>query len=683
MAIKSLLVPGVSIPQPDNSWLDGIAKSVGGFIEKKGRDKALVRLADADLGNGSMPAAPAQSQSWLSKLVGGAQPQQGSAAPMTASVGAVDRGPAQGSTFQPFIDTVKTKVTNPFGLAAVAATGRAESGWSPQNAARSWSDPSQSGQSGTAGGVMSWRAERLQNLQNYARSKGENGNGSPSTQAEFFLSEDPTLVDRLNSAQSPQEAQSLMNSAWKFAGYDQPGGETARRMALAQNYYANDFRDGQNGPVAAAPDAQPAVVPAASPAQAPRVAGNVVASLDPSAGIPMPGWAGAMRANVPARPIEAAPQVASSAGQPPAAAQPASAAIRAPVQPAQQAPAILAKGVTPVGRNTVDHGLIQQLLRDPQLNEIGLQLWQQNATGKTSDGWDFVKLDDGTLARANKQTGEVESLGNFASSKKELLSNGKGAFYDSNTGQWITPPAGLGGDDKEYFGTTVPYYDAKGTLHYRQLGKNGEGKDLDFGPGSSAAPNTRTIDTGTELVTLGPGGNEVSRVAKQNQAESFQKTTGTETAKNNVEAKAALPAIETAANQMLSSIDSLANDAYLPKMVGPANSRKWNVSGDSERVQSKIDQIGGQSFLQAYNSLRGAGQITEEEGKRATAAMGRLNIAQNEKDYREALAELRAVVQSGLDRARVKAGVATGDQTTAPAPSENKTSSGVQWSIEK
>lgn len=422
MAIKSLLAPSVSIPQPDNSWLDGIAQSIGGLIQKKGNDKALARLAD--ITGGSMPAQAQQPQSWLSKLVGADQPQQSAGAPMTATVGPVDRGPAQGSTFQPFIDTIRTKVTNPYGLAAVAATGRAESGWSPQNAARSWSDPSQSGQAGTAGGVMSWRAERLQNLRNYARSKGEDGNGSPSTQAEFFLNEDPNLIARLNSAQSPEEAANLMANAWKFAGYDQAGGEAARRRAMTTNYYSQDFRDAGGSPQVQ-PDAQ-AAAPVAnlpSPVNHTNTQGNgtQVASLDPSIGIPLPGWAGPMRANDPARSLDAAaapvapPSVAAVGGDMPVAASQVGNPSAPPLQAARQTGAILAPGVTPVQRGGADINLIQRLLRDPQLNQIGLDLWKANVQGqKASEPWQFITLPDGTLARANQQTGEVMSLGGFS-----------------------------------------------------------------------------------------------------------------------------------------------------------------------------------------------------------------------------------------------------------------------------
>ena len=137
-----------------------------------------------------------------------------------------------------FVNTVKQAgLTNPVGLGAVAAYGNAESKYNPGNVNRTWSDPAESGAAGTSGGIMSWRADRLQNLQRFAAAKGEQGNGSPETQALFLAQEDPTLVPRLNAAKSPQEANQIMAQAWRFAGHDRPGqGEYARREGLTQQY---------------------------------------------------------------------------------------------------------------------------------------------------------------------------------------------------------------------------------------------------------------------------------------------------------------------------------------------------------------------------------------------------------------------------------------------------------------
>ncbi|WP_267361618.1 MULTISPECIES: hypothetical protein [unclassified Methylobacterium] len=64
------------------------------------------------------------------------------------------------------------------------------------------------------------------------------------TQAQFLLQENPRLTQALQNAGSADEAHRLMADAWKFAGYDRPGGENAARLATTQAY-ANSFSDGQ------------------------------------------------------------------------------------------------------------------------------------------------------------------------------------------------------------------------------------------------------------------------------------------------------------------------------------------------------------------------------------------------------------------------------------------------------
>ncbi|MGT2479006.1 hypothetical protein ACU4GR_09105 (plasmid) [Methylobacterium oryzae CBMB20] len=66
-------------------------------------------------------------------------------------------------------------------------------------------------------------------------------------QANFLLQENPQLTRALQNAQSPQEANRLMADAWKFAGYNRPGGENAPRLATTQAY-ANSFGDGGGEP---------------------------------------------------------------------------------------------------------------------------------------------------------------------------------------------------------------------------------------------------------------------------------------------------------------------------------------------------------------------------------------------------------------------------------------------------
>lgn len=79
-----------------------------------------------------------------------------------------------------------------------------------------------------------------------------------------------------------------------------------------------------------------------------------------------------------------------------------------------------------------------------------------------------------------------------------------------------------------------------------------------------------------------------------------------------------------------------------------------------------LDQVKGQNFMTAFQSLKGAGAITETEGTKAEKAQARLDRAQSEKDFDIALKDLKDVVTAGMERARQKAGIKNGDASPTP-----------------
>jgi len=78
--------------------------------------------------------------------------------------------------------------------------------------------------------------------------------------------------------------------------------------------------------------------------------------------------------------------------------------------------------------------------------------------------------------------------------------------------------------------------------------------------------------------------------------------------------------------------------------------RNYIAGTDATDFKVVVDQIGGAAFLQAFESLKGGGQITEVEGKKATDAMARLNRAQSDGEFKTALTDLRKVMSDGLSR---------------------------------
>lgn len=203
--------------------------------------------------------------------------------------------------------------------------------------------------------------------------------------------------------------------------------------------------------------------------------------------------------------------------------------------------------------------------------------------------------------------------------------------------------------------------DSQGNTVLGVLGNDGSFKPVDTG-GVNVSTGVDRVDLGTHFGLLDKrSGQMVGTLPKNNYTPKFDETSGSEDAKRAAAARADLPKVEDNANAILGMIQSLSTDPYLDSMVGPVSGRLPNISGDAARVQSKMDQIGGQAFLQAFETLRGGGQISNVEGERATAALARLNTAQSPQDYRKALDELSAIVRTSLDRARRSAGAGSGN----------------------
>jgi hypothetical protein len=77
---------------------------------------------------------------------------------------------------------------------------------------------------------------------------------------------------------------------------------------------------------------------------------------------------------------------------------------------------------------------------------------------------------------------------------------------------------------------------------------------------------------------------------------------------------------------------------------------------DTASFEVRQKQIEGKAFLEAFQTLKGGGAITEKEGEKGTAAIMRMNKASNEREYTAAARELQEVLRTGMDRARTKAG---------------------------
>ena len=71
---------------------------------------------------------------------------------------------------------------------------------------------------------------------------------------------------------------------------------------------------------------------------------------------------------------------------------------------------------------------------------------------------------------------------------------------------------------------------------------------------------------------------------------------------------------------------------------------------------ARLKEIQGGAFLEAYNTLKGGGSITEVEGQKATQAITRMSLAQSEKEFKAAAREFQTILRKGIERSKAKLG---------------------------
>jgi hypothetical protein len=129
-------------------------------------------------------------------------------------------------------------------------------------------------------------------------------------------------------------------------------------------------------------------------------------------------------------------------------------------------------------------------------------------------------------------------------------------------------------------------------------------------------------------------------------------------AETQVKAQANLPNIIQEGSNTVKLIDDLLSSKGFKQAVG--GSRLFgiqNIPGTSARdFDVRLDQLKGKQFLQAYESLKGAGAITDIEGTKAGNAISRMDASQSEEEFQKAAREFQDIIKSGVELARAKAG---------------------------
>lgn len=144
--------------------------------------------------------------------------------------------------------------------------------------------------------------------------------------------------------------------------------------------------------------------------------------------------------------------------------------------------------------------------------------------------------------------------------------------------------------------------------------------------------------------------------------------------KNQGDAAGNLAGIISTAETNLNDIRTLKSHPGLKYLTGAFSLSPIVPNTDQAEAFSYIEKLNGATFLEAFNSLRGSGQITEAEGKKATAALSRLGTRGMKLEaYQSAISDLEDVMARGIANAKRKgmaipAGVPGAMSQAAPAP---------------
>lgn len=162
------------------------------------------------------------------------------------------------------------------------------------------------------------------------------------------------------------------------------------------------------------------------------------------------------------------------------------------------------------------------------------------------------------------------------------------------------------------------------------------------------------LDLGDRFAQPNPAvpGEMVREVPKNLEGAKFQETLGKERA----EVAVTLPAVEAATQRALDTVEAIRNHPGKKWGVGVTGVLPGIPGTEQRGFVTLVDQAKGQAFLEAFNSLRGGGQITEAEGRKATEALARLDRAQTPQDFDAALKDYEDVIRNGLAAVRQKAG---------------------------
>jgi len=258
-----------------------------------------------------------------------------------------------------------------------------------------------------------------------------------------------------------------------------------------------------------------------------------------------------------------------------------------------------------------------------------------------------VPQDYKTIARMQGPQGGAETLAKFMDPNRDLERRYKEAQIGKLNKEANDAGASFGKTGNIFQDPTT------GQFYSVQFGSNGQKLVEPIGGGLTPSRGVGEVDTGTgtEIIDKATG-KAVRTVGKDVFGAASQKTQG----EAQGTARASLPTVEATASRALDTIQKIRTHPGKQYGVGVPGVLPGIPGTQQKGFVTLVDQAKGQTFLEAFNSLRGGGAITEAEGRKATEAFARLDRAQTPQDFDAALSDLEAVIKEGVRVARMKAG---------------------------
>jgi len=288
-----------------------------------------------------------------------------------------------------------------------------------------------------------------------------------------------------------------------------------------------------------------------------------------------------------------------------------------------------------------------------------------------SDPRAFAPMVAGIQARGKERREEQKLQGQINKTEKFLRDKGRNDLADAMLTGAIDPSSAITAAVKPAANTA---FEAKFNIYKKAMPEATDQEVLaamEGGPDTPAA--IRELEIRAERAGLVAGTPEYKKFFETSglAQEAAAKATGKAGGEAAVQAAGAKKDVDFA----IQLVDDLLNDPALDKVVGPLQGALPNVSADAVRVQAKIDRLSGQAFIAARQMLKGGGQITDFESRRAEAAYSLLmNTRLSDEDYRDALAEFKDAVQAGYNRLMAQAqagGAANSTASPSAQPTDN------------